>query len=102
MQIRTMTSRRPVALPASFLQSFGLIVAPISGLMLTVLAALAGVLGIWRLAADPGWTTQFFIAGGLFSRYQLWFAIAIGAQASAFILKRWVANRNADPPAFAA
>jgi hypothetical protein len=102
MQIRTMTSRRPVALQASFLQPVGLVVAPISGLMLTAVAALAGMLGIWRSGADPGWTTRFFIAGGLFSRYQLWLAIAIGAQASAFMLERWVANRNTDPPTFAA
>jgi len=69
--------------------------------MLTAVAALAVVLGIWRLGADPGWTTRFFIAGGLFSRYQLWFAIAVGAQAFAFMLRRWVANRNTDQPAFA-
>ena len=38
-----------------------------------------------------------FIAGGLLSRYQLWFALAIGAQVSAFILNRWVASRKTSP-----
>lgn len=103
MQVRTMTSRRQFALRASLLRSFGLVVLPMSGLMLTAVAVLAGVLGIWRLGADLGWTSQFFIAGGFLSRYQLWSAIALGAQASAFALNRWVAaNRITEPPAFAA
>ncbi|MCX6625827.1 MAG: hypothetical protein NTY38_33150 [Acidobacteria bacterium] len=63
------------------------------------MAVLAAVLGAWRLGADPGWTSRFFIADGLLSRYQMWFAAAIGAQASASILKRRAANRNrALPP----
>ena len=65
-----------------------------SGSVLTPLAVLAGVLGAWRLGADAGWTSDFFIADGLLSRYQLWFAIAIGAQTSALILDRWVADQN--------
>jgi hypothetical protein len=43
-----------------------------------------------------GWTSHFFIADGLFSRYQFWLAAAIGAHASALIINRWVANRSAD------
>jgi hypothetical protein len=73
-----------------------------SGLFLTLLAVLAGALGSWRLGVDPGWTSPFFIANGLLSRYQLWFAIAIVAQTSAFILNRWVANQVLDVPALAA
>lgn len=69
--------------------------ASISGLVLTLLAVLAGALGVWRLGADPGWTGPFFLAAGLFSRYQLWFAVALGAQTSAFILNRWVKNQTA-------
>ena len=67
-----------------------------SGLILTPIAVLAGVLGVWRLAADPGWTSNFFIADGLLSRYQLWIAVAICAQTSALILNRWVANRKIE------
>jgi hypothetical protein len=73
-----------------------------SGLALTLMAVLAGALGAWRLGVDPGWTSPFFVAGGLFSRYQLWFAFAIGAQASAFILNRWVAKQVLDFAAVAA
>lgn len=72
--------------------------ASISGLLLTLLAVLAAALGAWRLAADPGWTSPFFVNSGLLSRYQLWLAVAIGAQTSAFILNRWVANRISDSP----
>jgi hypothetical protein len=61
-----------------------------------MLAVLAVALGTWRLAADPGWTGPFFLAGGIFSRYQLWFAVALGAQASAFVLNRWVKNQGAE------
>jgi hypothetical protein len=67
--------------------------ASMSGLVLTLTAVLAAALGAWRLGVDPGWTGPFFIADGWLSRYQLWFAIAIGAQTSAFILNRWVAKR---------
>ena len=67
-----------------------------SGFLLTPVAVLAGVLGAWRFGADPGWTSGFFVTDGLLSRYQLWFAVAICAQTSAFFLKRWVANQNMD------
>jgi hypothetical protein len=73
-----------------------------SGLAFTLLAVVASALGVWRLGVDPGWTGPFFVAGGLFSRYQLWFAFAIAAQTSAFILNRWVAKRIVDLPAIAA
>jgi hypothetical protein len=66
------------------------------GHLLTPIAVLAGVMGVWRFGADPGWTRKFFLADGLFSRYQLWFAVAIAAQTSALILNRWVANQNTD------
>jgi hypothetical protein len=68
------------------------------GLVLTPLAVLAGVLGAWRLGADAGWTSDFFITDGLLSRYQSWFAAAIGVQSSALILNRWIANQNSNVP----
>jgi hypothetical protein len=71
--------------------------ASMSGLLLTLLAVIAGALGTWRLGVDPGWTSPFFIASGLLSRYQLWFAVAIASQTSAFILNRWVANQVLVP-----
>jgi len=76
--------------------------ASMSGLLLTLIAVLTGALGAWRLGVDPGWTGPFFVAGGLLSRYQLWFALAIAAQTSAFILNRWVAKQVIGLPAMAA
>jgi hypothetical protein len=65
-----------------------------SAFLLTAAAVLAGALGAWRFAADPGWANGFFIAEGWFSHYQSWFAVAIGAQMSALVLKRWVAQQT--------
>jgi hypothetical protein len=45
---------------------------------LTPAAVVAGVLGVWRLSADLGWTDKFFITSGLFSHWQVWFALAGG------------------------
>ena len=55
---------------------------------------LASVLSIWRLAADPGWTSQFFIAKGLLSHWQVWFAVAIGMNMSARKLNKWLKIQN--------
>jgi len=58
--------------------------------MLTPLAILAGALGTWRLAADPGWTSHFFIAHGLLSHCQVWFTVAIAVRASSRGLNKWL------------
>ena len=58
--------------------------------MLTPLAVLAGALGVWRLAADPGWTNHFFIAHGLLSHCQVWFTVAIAVRASSRGLNKWL------------
>jgi hypothetical protein len=94
----------PASIPAArqfFVEGSTLFVAPVllAGLVLSPLAVIAALMGAWRLGSDAGWTSDFFIAGGLLSRYQLWFAIAIGAQASVLILNSWVANQNVSMPA---
>ena len=58
--------------------------------LLTPVAVLAGTLGIWRLASDPGWTSRFFIASGLLSHWQAWFTVGIGACASSRGLNKWL------------
>jgi hypothetical protein len=104
VQISQMTTRCQSAVRGIFFHTSAQILpaASMSGLFLTLLAVLAGALGAWRLGVDPGWTSPFFVARGLFSRYQLWFAVALGAQTSAFTLNRWVANQIIDVPAIAA
>ena len=65
--------------------------------LLTPVAVLAGTLGVWRLAADPEWTNQFFIRRGLLSHWQIWFIVASGVHASSHGLKKWLHVR--DPKA---
>jgi len=103
VQIRKLNARCQAARQAISLRAPAVIVASasMSGLLLTLVAVLAGVLGAWRLGADRGWTSPFFIADGFLSRYQLWFAVAIVAQTSASMLNRWVANQPEDLPSFA-
>lgn len=62
--------------------------------MLTPLALLAGALGVWRLAADPGWTSHFFIAHGLLSHCQVWFTVAIAVRASSRGLNNWLEKQQ--------
>lgn len=57
-------------------------------------ALLALALGVWRLGIDLGWTQDFFIAGGLFSHWQVWLMLAGCMQASAGFLAR--ASRGRD------
>src|SRR5688500_12170196 len=64
------------------------------GLALKLVVALAVTLGFWRIGADIRWTNGFFIADGLLSHWQIWFALAIGVQISASNLNQWVTHQN--------
>jgi len=97
VQISNLTTRYQSAARLQILPAVSM-----SGLALTLLALMAGALGVWRLGVDPGWTGPFFVTAGLLSRYQLWLTFAVGAQTSAFILNRWVAKLVIDFPAIAA
>ena len=46
-------------------------------------------LALWRLAADLGWAGEFFVSQGLFSRWQVWLAMAVATQLGARELKRF-------------
>src|SRR5205809_1136337 len=52
-----------------------------------VLTAIA--LGCWRLAADLGMASQFAIADGFFSHWQVWFGIAVLAELTSLSLNRY-------------
>jgi hypothetical protein len=45
--------------------------------LMTPAAVVVLVLGLWRLAADLGWTEVFPISTGFFSHWQVWMALAI-------------------------
>jgi hypothetical protein len=103
MQITMIKTRCQSALRGLFLNASTNYVpaASMSGLFLTLTAVLAASLGAWRLGVDPGWTGSFCVTSGLLSRYQSWFAVAIVAQTSAFVLNRWVAKQVIALPAMA-
>lgn len=56
---------------------------------LTPAAVMAGALGIWRLAEDPHWASDFAIRQGLFSHWQVWFAFAGLLQTASYLLNRY-------------
>lgn len=55
---------------------------------------LSVVEGAWRLAADPGWTSKFFIASGLLSHCQVWFTAAILMRTSSRGLSTWLEKQQ--------
>jgi hypothetical protein len=62
--------------------------------VLTPAALMAGALALWRIGTDMSITGQFPIAEGLFSHWQIWFAVSIGLQALAVALSRYGNTRN--------
>ena len=58
------------------------------GALLTPLALMAYVLGLWRLASDMGFAGRFGISG-LFSHWQVWMLIGAVIQATASALNRY-------------
>lgn len=63
--------------------------ALIASSLLTPAALMAGALALWRIGTDMSITGQFPIAGGIFSHWQIWFAVSIGLQALAVALSRY-------------
>jgi len=58
------------------------------GALLTPLALMAYVLGLWRLASDMGFAGQFAITG-LFSHWQIWMLIGAVIHAASAALNRY-------------
>jgi hypothetical protein len=62
--------------------------------LLTPAAVMTAVLGIWRLAADLQWASNFAIRNGLFSHWQVWMVSAGLLQTGSHLLNRY--GRAAD------
>lgn len=62
--------------------------AGVVGFLMTPFALVGYVLAIWRLGADMSWLDEFFIRQGIFSRWQVWLAIAIATHLLANHLNR--------------
>jgi hypothetical protein len=63
--------------------------APVVGFFITPFALTSYVMAFWRLGSDLNWLGEFFITTGLFSRWQVWLALAIAMQILANQLNRF-------------
>jgi hypothetical protein len=52
-------------------------------------ALIAGILALWRVAADLNWTNSFAISTGIFSHWQVWLGAAVALQVCARALNRY-------------
>lgn len=67
------------------------------GALLTPLALMAYVLGLWRLAADMGFAGAFAISG-LFSHWQVWMIVGVALQLTRSVLNRYGNTAHFRPP----
>jgi hypothetical protein len=63
--------------------------------LLTPAAFLVGVVGVWRLTADLGFTAGFAISSGIFSHWQVWLASAVLLEVFARLLNRYGKSEDA-------
>ena len=71
---------------------------PVVRQFMTPVAATAYALAFWRLGVDLNWTSDFFIGGGLFSRWQVWLAMAALMQLAASRIDRSRGTGGANQP----
>ena len=60
-----------------------------AAVLLTPAAFLTGVVGVWRVTDDLGFTAGFAISSGVFSHWQVWLASAVLLQVCARLLNRY-------------
>lgn len=64
--------------------------------LMTPAAVLAGVLGLWGIAADLKWAGDFAISSGFFSHWQVWLAGAALLQLASRMLRRYALIRQSS------
>jgi hypothetical protein len=64
--------------------------------LMSPLAVMAGVLGVWRIAADIGIAREFAISDGLFSHWQIWMMLAVLIQLAAVVLSKYGAQAQTE------
>jgi len=73
--------------------SFNRQVAHGTAALLSPASVMAFVLGSWRLGADLNLTGEFAISRGLFSHWQVWFALGAAMQVASAVLSRYAKRR---------
>jgi len=63
--------------------------ALVTAALLSPVALMASVLGLWRIAADLKFTNSFAIPSGLFSHWQVWLGAAAALQLCSRMLNRY-------------
>ena len=64
--------------------------------LMTPIALMAWALGFLRLEADMKWAGEIAISPGLFSHWQVWFALGVAVQFAAFLLGRYASQGSED------
>jgi len=54
-------------------------------------------LALWRMGADIGFAKEFFLQGGMGSKWQVWFALSLSMMAAARRLAQWRASEKKTP-----
>ncbi|MCU1258603.1 MAG: hypothetical protein JWO80_1488 [Bryobacterales bacterium] len=62
--------------------------------VLTLVAVVCFIVGIWILCAGLGWAGSFVLRSGVLSHWQIWMGIGVAAQLCSFRLNRPVAWRG--------
>jgi hypothetical protein len=76
---------RPVVARTAAISQEG---ATVVASLLSPAAAVALVLGMWRVGGDLGWTGAFVISTGVFSHWQVWIVLAAVLEALSSSLLR--------------
>lgn len=67
--------------------------------LLTPAAVATSILGLWRIAADLKWASDFAISSGFFSHWQVWIASAILLEVCSRVLSRYSRWQHEEEPA---
>jgi hypothetical protein len=70
------------------------VLAMAMGALLTLGAITAGILGLWRIAADLKWASDFAISTGLFSHWQVWIAGSAALEVCSRFLHRYARQHS--------
>ena len=69
--------------------------------LLTPISIACVLMGAWKVGADMDWAEPFAIDKGIFSHFQVWFALGAGVQAASWRLARYGHELDRDAEDYA-